>query len=212
MCSFLEAFNHEDSYYRNPVTGGAPDEGLAYHLRAFSCLKVLGIRGTRRRMTQMPSIVLAVVPGPPLPSLLDGEFSDIWRRGFIVPSNAENIEGFDGPQNYKYEGRVVHRQDINYVEIQKWLSECQEQHGEGCNPKAKSYDFNAKVFDCYSSKLEPRTLPMTEGTEYFALSYVRGLPDETELPDAPNGQHSSSFPKTIEDAMNVAKRLGKRYL
>jgi hypothetical protein len=68
------------------------EESPEFHLRAFSCLTKRGIRMTKLRVSQKPSIVLAIVPGPSRKTL-HGLRSVCLSNGLITRQTlAETVE------------------------------------------------------------------------------------------------------------------------
>jgi hypothetical protein len=88
----------------------------------------------------------------------------------------------------------------------KWVRLCYQKHEGLCGEKLEHVVPGLKVIDCVSRKI----CVATYGNPYVALSYVWGFPppESHELPlEVPQ-----TFPRTIEDAMVVAKKLEIPYL
>jgi hypothetical protein len=88
----------------------------------------------------------------------------------------------------------------------KWVRLCYQKHEGLCREKLEHVVPGLKVIDCVSRKI----CVATHGNPYVALSYVWGSPppESHEL----SGEASRTFPRTIEDAMVVAKELDIPYL
>jgi hypothetical protein len=88
----------------------------------------------------------------------------------------------------------------------KWIRLCCQKHEGTCREKLEHVVPGLKVIDCISREI----CVATHGNPYVALSYVWGspLPESHEL----LGEVPQTFPRTIEDAMAVAKELDIPYL
>jgi hypothetical protein len=88
----------------------------------------------------------------------------------------------------------------------KWVRFCSQKHEGTCGDKLEHVVPGLKVIDCISRKI----CVATHSNPYVALSYVWGslLTESHEL----TGEAPQAFPRTIEDAMVVAKELGIPYL
>lgn len=93
---------------------------------------------------------------------------------------------------------------VNYAQIQGWLDDCSEQHGESCNLRQDVEIPEFRLIDCEKHIIV--TLPAT--TRYAALSYVWGAPTE----DNEALRLPGKMPKVIEDAIRIIQALGYRYL
>uniref|UniRef100_A0A0D2YGB4 Heterokaryon incompatibility domain-containing protein n=1 Tax=Fusarium oxysporum (strain Fo5176) TaxID=660025 RepID=A0A0D2YGB4_FUSOF len=101
-----------------------------------------------------------------------------------------------------YSARVIEGM-VNVDHIRKGLEHCRKHHSEQCNAKfdkglliTKMLDVNArKVVDC------------PDNCDYLALSYVWG-----GIHPADGALEAGILPQTIEDAITLTKRLGKKYL
>jgi hypothetical protein len=87
-----------------------------------------------------------------------------------------------------------------------WIRLCCQKHEETCREKLEHVVPGLKVIDCISREI----CVATHGNPYVALSYVWGspLPESHEL----LGEVPQTFPRTIEDAMVVARELEVPYL
>jgi hypothetical protein len=107
----------------------------------------------------------------------------------------------------------------NIIEkIKKRLAECQEKHT--CCPSKVSPTLPKRVVDVGTDSLNPRlTLHISEPNEkalYVALSYCWGGPQEITTTLATLKTYTSSLPaelpRTFQDAIQVTRSLGFRYL
>lgn len=89
----------------------------------------------------------------------------------------------------------------------KWLYHCKSNHACGqinTDPLAH----RIRLIDCHKRCTTPG-----DGLEtYVALSYVWGSLDRSELDGLREGQLPDQMPRTVEDAMEVTRMLGLRYL
>ncbi|KAI3575600.1 heterokaryon incompatibility protein-domain-containing protein [Fusarium oxysporum f. sp. albedinis] len=101
-----------------------------------------------------------------------------------------------------YSAKVIEGM-VNVDHIRKGLEHCRKHHSEQCNAKfdkglliTKMLDVNArKVVDC------------PDNCDYLTLSYVWG-----GIHPADGALEAGTLPQTIEDAITLTKRLGKKYL
>jgi hypothetical protein len=89
----------------------------------------------------------------------------------------------------------------------KWIKFCQEHHDGACGPNEGQHLPGFKVIDCISKRI----CMARPGHPYVALSYVWGPPTCTPAHQI-LGEEYQTFPRTIEDALLVARRLRIRYL
>jgi hypothetical protein len=87
-----------------------------------------------------------------------------------------------------------------------WIRLCCQKHEETCRENLEHVVPGLKVIDCISREI----CVATHGNPYVALSYVWGSP----LPESHKllGEVPQTFPRTIEDAMVVARELEVPYL
>lgn len=87
--------------------------------------------------------------------------------------------------------------------VKEWMAFCTKNHGDSCpKPKQKRGTKVAgfRLIDCETKEVVKASIT----TDFAALSYVWGAPSEAVS--------STSWPKTVEDAVMVTKQLGLRYL
>ncbi|KAF5557153.1 hypothetical protein FPHYL_7742 [Fusarium phyllophilum] len=87
--------------------------------------------------------------------------------------------------------------------IQKGLEHCQKYHSEQCNAKFDKGLLITKMLDVDTRKV----VDCPDNCDYLALSYVWG-----GIHPADGALEAGTLPQTIEDAITLTKKLGKRYL
>lgn len=93
----------------------------------------------------------------------------------------------------------------DFEQLNFWLDECRESHTGSCAKHTELEHISGmQVIDVYTRGLIPATLDFN----YAALSYVWGPGDQ----GAAQVGFPNPAPKTIEDALEVTKRLGIPYL
>ncbi|KAG9312674.1 heterokaryon incompatibility protein-domain-containing protein [Chiua virens] len=102
--------------------------------------------------------------------------------------------------------KKVDPQTPDYNAIKEWLRRCDTLHQITCRPLVSEDLKKIKLVD-----VETRQIVMypSDGCDYIALSYVWG---GVVQPSYKLGDSLSTVPATLEDAMVVTRRLGKRYL
>ncbi|KAL2126194.1 hypothetical protein VTI74DRAFT_1489 [Chaetomium olivicolor] len=104
-------------------------------------------------------------------------------------------------------GRVIAPDKIDVGMAEAWLSSCSRYHGEKCLPEWNSELRHIKLVD-----VATRQIVQAPGGrfEYTALSYVWGGVQQGSY--QAGSKLKGALPQTIEDAMDLTGRLGKRYL
>ncbi|KAF5963641.1 hypothetical protein FCOIX_13769 [Fusarium coicis] len=87
--------------------------------------------------------------------------------------------------------------------IKKGLEHCQRYHSEQCNAKFDKGLLITKMLDVEARKV----VDCPDNCDYLALSYVWG-----GIHPADGALEAGTLPQTIEDAITLTKKLGKRYL
>ena len=100
--------------------------------------------------------------------------------------------------------RVSVRFDANIV--QGWLQECDASHMDCLQPEASFH--LTTLIDC-STRQIVQSSSLDKAPEYVALSYVWGEPSSSSDSDS---EDEEPTPQVVEDALEVAKRLGYNYL
>ena len=123
-----------------------------------------------------------------------------------------------------FHGRMVYPESINWSAIQSWLWKCGKYHGVGCREArqlARRLPLNLRVIDLN----QDRIVEAPYKCEYVALTYIWGenmmefpMPKTTRDDVCRNGAGPpyislpNRLPKTIANAMLVARRLGYEYM
>ncbi|CZR61965.1 uncharacterized protein PAC_11862 [Phialocephala subalpina] len=170
----------------------------SYDLRAFSFLRNYdGINkpSDATGISVNDSIILAVVPATfnhyRTPKVLKQHF---WANGYLFC----NIVWEKEPSTIA--ARTVSRR-FEVQLAQNFLDYCKRNHTNLCGATVDA--LNIKLIDCYSRVPIP-PLPAPSGAQYVALSYVWGPPNVRSKP--------SEVSKVVEDAMEVTRALGFRFL
>ena len=136
------------------------------------------------------------------------------KRGFItqIAGATQEAQGFRG-------WVVNDRVDIDY--LRSMLHFCRGYHTEGCCSTQSKNDAGIlkdlpmlKVVDCFSGNV----VPYNGKTGYATLSYVCAQTYSDHIPLSAlgkvtvKGAAKGSFPKVIDDAMEVTRALGLKYL
>jgi Heterokaryon incompatibility protein (HET) len=197
------------------LSSDASGTSSGYHLRACDSLQALKLCREPHRDASQSNIVLSVVPGRPDLESQAGAVDEAISRGVIVPTFVPS------PQNplirgrYDYRGRIVKPKEIDFTRVRSWIDECQK-WAQGSHRRCSQHLGKrlvvTRVIDCLTRKM----LPLTEGMQYLALSYVWGPQKTTENTLSSTGSRSDilprPIPRTIEDALTVVRHLGKQYL
>lgn len=110
------------------------------------------------------------------------------------------------------EASPVDQTHLNYTKLQSWLAECDRLHTVTCKPQTGLHELSTPLqcIDCETRKVTQ----MGESDTYVALSYVWG--GVVSNSESTTGQSTTSIPKrnsqVVEDAINLVKKLGQRYL
>lgn len=101
-----------------------------------------------------------------------------------------------------YDARLVDEM-IDFEHVRKGLEHCQKHHSETCQPKFDKGMLATRMVDVNSRTV----VPCPDECDYLALSYVWG-----GINPAPGALEEGTLPQTIEDAITITKKLGRRYL
>ena len=188
-----------------------------YHLRAFDSLKILRLHRSLRfasRLDSNPSVLLAVVPGSPRQGdryrLSYRQLNTAINKGLIAPTRSLGASGGLSNGDFDYFGRKVRPSKVDYTLIRCWLQECIKSKNRShcpCHSSLNRIFFQTRVIDCFTREI----VPLIKGKAYLALSYVWGAQSKLDQSTFPNFVPSPA-PATIEDAIQVVKGLGQRYL
>ncbi|KAJ0135033.1 putative oxidoreductase YhdF [Fusarium oxysporum f. sp. albedinis] len=110
---------------------------------------------------------------------------------------------------------------IDVEQVRRWLQQCETQHKERCQ-HTKTAQFNKLRADFLVINVQAQCLSeLPESGRYIALSYVWGGVDQVKttmdnlqdflIPGALD-RVSNTIPKAINDAMELVKQLGEKYL
>ncbi|KAK4228765.1 heterokaryon incompatibility protein-domain-containing protein [Podospora fimiseda] len=107
-------------------------------------------------------------------------------------------------------GRLI-GPEVVYDDLVEWIEECRLNHSDqGCGQLEGHPDEipGLRLIDCETRHV----VPGSKGVKFVALSYVWGQGSGPPDPPSSTGALPGSVPNTINDAMEVTKRLGLRYL
>lgn len=104
-------------------------------------------------------------------------------------------------------GRVISRDHIQVNIIKDWLSCCDKLHTAKCRPVWTQELPDIKLVEVSTRKIVP---PPESPFDYLALSYVWGGVAQPSF--QLGSQLKVKLPQTIEDAIDLVRRLGKQYL
>ncbi|KAJ8107554.1 hypothetical protein OPT61_g8785 [Boeremia exigua] len=91
-------------------------------------------------------------------------------------------------------------------QINAWIHDCRDNHGDKCSPYHISQLKELKVIDCDQQAV----VNAPAHCRYIALSYIWGNMNESRTTISPNTLHE--LPKTIREAIDFTKYIGYRYL
>ncbi|KAM5345055.1 hypothetical protein ACJ41O_010917 [Fusarium nematophilum] len=101
-----------------------------------------------------------------------------------------------------YTARLIDEM-IDFERIRKGLEHCQTTHPKECQAMFDQGLLATRMVDVIARK----TVDCPDQCDYLALSYVWG-----GVHPEPGALEAGTLPQTIEDAITITKRLGKRYL
>jgi hypothetical protein len=124
------------------------------------------------------------------------------------------------PQIRKKSGEEVKLGKVDYDLIRAWISICESEHTSSCSPAVVK---QTNVVELFVIDVATRSIiKAPTGSHYIALSYVcgkplpnlQGLSAESWRLDLENSHAllPDNIPRTIEDAMDVVRKLNHRYL
>ncbi|KAK4171391.1 heterokaryon incompatibility protein-domain-containing protein [Triangularia setosa] len=128
------------------------------------------------------------------PQPLDGV---VLRRGYRAGESIA-FAGITRSGNARYLESLVDVSIFSTV-----LEDCINHHGPACQATVSPELSLTRMIDVIDRKV----VPYPEQCDYFALSYVWG-----GVMPAPNALETNTLPNTIEDAIVVTRKLGRRYL
>ena len=95
----------------------------------------------------------------------------------------------------------------DYSLITAWLSRCESLHSPYCRTEWNDCLYQIRLVDVKSRRIVRH--PPGTAVEYLALSYMWG---QSKSKAYQIGSRAGRLPQTLEDAIEVVRRLGKRYL
>lgn len=131
------------------------------------------------------------------------------QRRLQLIHEAPNAFGFmeKMPEPKGMEPRILDAH-INYKLISRWLETCERNHGNFCQV-AQSHELSIiRLIDINRLKLV--RYQDVGPCDYLCLSYVWGKSRSPRL--AFNDRKVKGLPRTIQDALEVVRGLGKRYI
>jgi Heterokaryon incompatibility protein (HET) len=178
-------------------------------LRAYHTVSVLGESYSNPR-----AVVLAILLERIDTTIYHFEIAEALSRGRVfIPTagGSQPSEEF----NISLEAREVSPINIRYDLLKDWIDACRCPLHPSHRAHSKCGDLIStlgprKVIDCQELKI----VPWEQEHVYICLSYVWGKP-KGEITYTTKAEETSwllSRPQTIQDAIEVVKRLGQRYL
>ncbi|KAH7882060.1 heterokaryon incompatibility protein-domain-containing protein [Phlebopus sp. FC_14] len=104
--------------------------------------------------------------------------------------------------------RKVGVQTPDYGIIKEWFRRCDELHQDTCRPLVSENLKKIKLVDVETRQI----VGYRDGFDYIALSYVWGGVTQRAYKLGDTLPRTPPIPATLEDAMEVVRHLGKRYL
>ncbi|VUC35246.1 unnamed protein product [Clonostachys rosea] len=137
-----------------------------------------------------------------------------WEDKAEAPNTLETLlEDIGGPIND--EGG----QQIDFKLMRRWLKDCDHNHGPVCNHPRPGNRIKTEIPLVFIDVDQECLVVGTSSDQYFVLSYTWGrvnmhmtLLENVEERKRPGALLSVPFPKTIKDAMKLARSLGERLL
>ncbi|KAL5325294.1 hypothetical protein ACEPPN_006419 [Leptodophora sp. 'Broadleaf-Isolate-01'] len=138
------------------------------------------------------------------------------RQGFQI----KNVVSAEDVLKNKNSPLLQKNQTVSVPKIQKWLNNCQHNHGRQCNGEVSS---PVKVPMMFIDVIDECLVHADSSVKYFALSYVWG--QKVKMSETLQGNYQArlkkgglgstvgtSLPRTIQDAISLVKSLDERYL
>ncbi|KAH7087036.1 heterokaryon incompatibility protein-domain-containing protein [Paraphoma chrysanthemicola] len=193
VCCLFE----DQSFIMNPNVNAAGGE-----LRAFLAPGSFGVSSSGS-VAQMP-VALSVFPDHVGPI-------SFWKsqghldNGLILLERAGSTRAVTLPE---IEGTVVHAAHVNFVKIDTWLRQCHSLHNHVYDNEERPSTGRDPLYciDCDTRAI----VHIADNDSYFALSYVWGTTKPCVMSE--DGVLPQNVSQVIEDALQVTKQLGHRYL
>jgi hypothetical protein len=177
-------------------------ETHGYHLRALDSFSAKGIANCKKNLVAEPFTLLAAFPGKLYKRPARWEATRSGYTGFIASASGSLVS--------RNACCFVFKPSVDYEMLSRALEVCGGRHGRSCQIERTSIS-PLLVLDCLNRVVVPRRM-----NDYLALSYVWGHMKQSPVPlvagESNTNSTSDIFPRTIEDAMKVVRRLGYRYL
>lgn len=156
-------------------------------------------------LSQEPSIIIIVVPGPPKTKLGTWINDATLKQGVIVEECSADLSlSVKDTLKTVVMGRNVAPSHIDYDLMKKWLDECldRKKSHKTCYKPMELNNIQFYVINYKTFQLQI----LTEEMEYLALSYIWGSSGPSSNSDKNEGSSStdrllSDLPKTINDAI-----------
>lgn len=180
-------------------------DASVYHLRVFSADSLFKVKKATKRKPH--TVALAVLPGKDMWTHFN------WRRGYVegglVLAKSLAHSAYRAKVNVPVLGvAALKLSEVNYGCCKAWIEDCVSLHGGLCSATKEPRRFSIPLtcIDCNTNELKH----ISNDDRYAALSYVWGATNGS------NSRHYGHVPvhasRTIQDAMQVVKSLGLRYL
>ncbi|KAG1882066.1 heterokaryon incompatibility protein-domain-containing protein [Suillus subluteus] len=148
----------------------------------------------------------------------------LWKRHLALGQESPLIIHLLQEDAFKFgrpadlHGRRV-KNTVDICLVQKWISLCQENHGDKCGNVWKM-DRKLPGFMRVVDVVSMTVVPAPSGCRYLTLSYVWGsigadywtTKDNIAERSIPGGLNVSTLPETITDSIIFVQQLGERYL
>ncbi|KAK9776534.1 putative Heterokaryon incompatibility domain-containing protein [Seiridium cardinale] len=183
-----------------------------YHLRAFSFFREycgMGISKMPGKIRTKDCVCLAVLPGSSTAPISLETLADLGthssRNGHILRAEASI------PVDLAVCGKV-RGMNVDYQSISSWITYCQTHHTGVCVTSSPLVP-GLQLIDC----AKRRIVKAKASYQYCALSYVWGSPGERTRQQSISETREklllvSKLPQSLEDAIEVTKKLGFQYL
>jgi hypothetical protein len=189
MCSFLKSLLKFDTYRDS------------FQLSIFSAARLFGV--SESPTNGSPVVAFTVLPRRSEMWHDENNMGD-YNHGFALPRSKGRLPIELQPA---IEVNAVKTNQVNYPQLNSWLEDCNSSHFVcGQTNRSKGLSVPLKCIDCHTRAV----VQVRDNDDYFALSYVWG----TCVPPGPHNQAflPENISQVINDAMQVVKSLGKRYL
>lgn len=111
------------------------------------------------------------------------------------------------PSRRAMQPRAINPGEADYALIHKWMADCEDKHGDSCCISKSPELSIIRLVDVVDMRIV--CYRDINACDYLCLSYVWG---KTDFHQRFDGKNFEVIPSTIGDAIEVVKRLGKRYL